>query len=174
MAAPHIMIKPTEVEGRAPRRPPISPSLGWELLGWAGLAFFIVGGLDLLMGWVPLRLGNPEWEFATVSRTFDNLPITLLGLTMLLASASARGIPWAMRATGLVALVLALFLGLGLVVYALDLPLAFRVVTAPEPRAGLKRATLKAIVQGTLYPTVLVAIGLKGIRSTLRARARLS
>ena len=110
----------------------------------------------------------------TVSRTFDNLPITLLGLTMVLASAAARGIPWAMRATGLIALVLALFLVLGLVVYALDRPLAFRVVTAAEPRSGLKRATLKAIVQGTLYPTVLVAIGLKGIRSTLRARSRLS
>jgi len=175
MAAPHLMLKPTEPESRPlGKKPPLSPTLGWELLGWAGLAFLVVGGLDLLMGWVPLRLGNPEWEFATVSRTFDNLPITVLGLTMLLASVAARNIEWAMRATGLVALLLAAFLLLALVVYALDIPLAFRVVTLPAPRSGLKRAVLKAAVQGTLYPLALVAIGVKGIRPTLRVRPRLS
>lgn len=175
MAAPNLMLKTADLESRpGPKKPSLSPTLGWDLLGWAGLAFFLVGGLDLAMGWVPLRLGNPEWEFATVSRTFDNLPITVLGLTMLLASVAARGIEWAMRAAGLVALLLAAFLFLALVVYALDIPLAFRVVTLPAPRMGLKRAVLKAVVQGTLYPTVLVAIGLKGIRPTMRVRPRLS
>ena len=174
MAAPHLMINPTEVEARVTRKSPLSPTLGWELLGWAGLAFFVIGTLDLAMGWVPFRVGNPEWEFATVSRTFDNLPITVLGLTMLLAGVSARGVEWAMRAAGLVALLLAALLLASLIVYALDLPLAFRVVTDPAPRSGLKRAALKAVVQGLLYPTVLATIGLKGIRPTLRARARLS
>lgn len=156
------------------RRSAPSPSVGWELMGWVGLAFFVIGALDLAMGWIPLRFGNPEWEFGTVSRTFDNLPITVLGLTMLLASAAARGTNWALRAAGLLAVLLAAFLLVGLVVYALDVPVAFRAVGEAPARAGLKRAVLKALVQGMLYPVVLATIGLKGIRQTLPPRPRLS
>lgn len=162
-------------EPKAPsRRATPSPTVGWELLAWAAGAFVAVGLTDLLLGWIPVRLGNPEWEFGTVSRTLDNLPITLLGLALLHASVAARGIDWALRATSLLALVLAGILLVGLVVYALDLPLAFRVVTDPAARSGLERAVVKALVQGTLYPTVLLTIGIKGIRQTVRARPRLS
>jgi hypothetical protein len=157
-----------------PRRAAPSPSIGWEVLGWVGLAFFLIGGLDLAMGWVPARFGNPEWEFGTVSRTFDNLPITVLGLTMLLASAAARGIEWAIRATGLLALLLALFLFAGFVIYLLDVPVAFRAVGETAARSGLKRAVTKALLQGLIYPIALAAIGIKGIRLTLAPRPRLS
>jgi len=177
MAAPQMQVSSSTSPSTprlSPRKAVPSPSIGWELLGWVGLAFFVIGALDLAMGWIPARFGNPEWEFGTVSRTFDNLPITALGLTMLLASAAARGIDWALRATGLLALLLALFLFVGLVVYALDIPLAFRAVGASEARSGLKRAVLKALVQGMLYPIVLAAIGIKGIRLTLPPRPRLS
>jgi hypothetical protein len=180
MAVPQLQdrspAKPAEsAEPRPlPRRGAPSPTVGWELLAWVAGAFVVVGLTDLLLGWIPVRLGNPEWEFGTVSRTLDNLPITLLGLALLHASVAARGIDWALRATSLLALVLAGILLVGLVVYALDLPLAFRVVTDPAARSGLERAVVKALVQGTLYPTVLLTIGIKGIRQTVRARPRLS
>lgn len=157
-----------------PRRAAPAPMVGWELLAWVAAAFVAIGLTDLLLGWIPVRLGNPEWEFGTVSRTLDNLPITLLGLALLHASVASRGIDWALRATSLLALLLAGILLVGLVVYVLDLPLAFRVVTDPSARSGLERAVIKALVQGTLYPTVLLAIGIKGIRQTVRARPRLS
>jgi hypothetical protein len=131
--------QPAEGEVRVlPRKGiPVSPTVGWELLAWIGIVFLVVGGTDLLLGWIPVRFGNPEWEFGTVSRTFDNLPITALGLVLVLASVAARGIDWAIRATSLLALVLAAVLVVGLVVYALDIPLAFRVVTDPAARSGL-------------------------------------
>lgn len=176
MAAPQMqMSTASESSIRIlPRRSVPSPAVGWELMGWVGLAFFLIGALDLAMGWVPFRLGNPEWEFGTVSRTFDNLPITALGLTLLLASAAARGIDWAIRATGLLALLLALFLFASLLVYALDVPVAFRAVGDSDARSGLKRAVTKGLAQGMLYPIVLAAIGIKGIRLTLPQRPRLS
>jgi hypothetical protein len=174
MAAPRIHLPPTNDASKMGRKTVPSPSLGWEILGWVGLAFFLIGALDLAMGWVPLRLGNPEWEFGTVSRTFDNLPITALGLTLLLASAAARGVDWAIRAAGLIALLLALFLFAGFVIYLLDVPVAFRAVGESAARSGLKRAVTKALVQGLLYPIVLAAVGIKGIRLTLAARPRLS
>lgn len=174
MAAPRIHVPPSSDASKTGRRTVPSPSVGWELLGWMGLAFFLIGALDLAMGWLPLRFGNPEWEFGTVSRTFDNLPITALGLTLLLASAAARGVDWAIRATGLIALLLALFLFAGFVIYLLDVPVAFRAVGESAARSGLKRAVTKALVQGLLYPIVLAAVGIKGIRLTLAPRPRLS
>ncbi len=45
-----------------------------------GAAFAIVGLADLTLLWVPLRLGNVNWEFAAVSRTFASIPMSGLGL----------------------------------------------------------------------------------------------
>lgn len=174
MSAPQLVIRPgAEGDGRTRKAPP-TPDVGWSLLSWVGLVFLVIGLLDLSLGWYPARFGNPEWEFGTIARTFDSLPITVLGLALTLAGSAARGIGWAIRATALVAVLLAVALLAALVVYALDVPLALRVVTDPLARMGLKRAVAKALVQGTLYPTVLAAVGITGIRLTLRARPRLS
>lgn len=176
MSVPRIVLTaPSESESRAPvKKDPASPTAAWEMLGWVGLALFLIGMFDLLLGWVPTRFGNPEWEFGVVSRTLDSMPVPVVGLTLLMASVSARGIAWAMRAVGLVALLLTAILAVGLLVYLLDVPLALRVVTDPTARSGLKRAIFKAAVQGTLYPAVLATVGIMGIRKTLRARPRLS
>ena len=52
----------------------------WPVLDWLGLAFLLMGLVDLALAWFPLGLGNPEWEFGTISATnFDehgNLEIT--------------------------------------------------------------------------------------------------
>ena len=174
MSAPQLLITPPNDPVKGPKKSTPLPDLGWTLLGWVGLVFLTIGLLDLALGWFPTHFGNPEWEFGTVGRTFDSLPITVLGLALVLGAAVARGTAWAVRATALVALLLATILLVGLLVYALDLPLAFRTVTNPAARTGLKRAVLKALVQGTLYPTVLAAVAIRGIRTTLRARPRLS
>jgi len=180
MSAPHVLYKASsEPESRVTPSahkpaPPTSAPLAWEIIGWVGLAFLIIGGMDLLLGWFPTRFGSPEWEFGTVTRTLDNLPIVAMGLMLLLSSVAARGIDWALRAGALVAAILGVLVLVALVLYALDVPLAFRVVKDPLARSGLKRAVLKAAVQGTLYPAVLLTVGIKGIRHTLRARPRLS
>ncbi|MFL5574703.1 MAG: hypothetical protein ACJ79S_01835 [Gemmatimonadaceae bacterium] len=174
MSAPQLVIRPGgEADGKT-RKPTSNPDAGWLLLSRVGLAFLAVGVFDVALGWVPPHFGSPEWEFGTIARTLDSLPITLLGLALTLAGAAARGIAWATRAASLAALLLAALLVAALAVYALDVPLAFRVVTDPLARSGLERAVAKALVQGTLYPTVLAAIGITGIRLTLRARPRLS
>ena len=52
----------------------------YGLLVLLGAAFAIVGLADLTLLWVPLRLGNVNWEFAAVSRTFASIPMSGLGL----------------------------------------------------------------------------------------------
>ena len=181
MSAPHVLYKASEPEIRVTpsahkTASPIPPStpLAWEVVGWMGLAFLVIGAVDLLLGWIPTRFGSPEWEFGTVTRTLDNLPIVAMGMVLLLSSVAARGVAWATRAAALAAVVLGVLVLVAMVLYALDVPLAFGVVNDPLARSGLKRAVLKAAVQGTLYPAVLLTVGIKGIRHTLRARPRLS
>jgi hypothetical protein len=174
MPASPFVIRPADGAAGTARSADPAPSVAWSLLSWVGAAFLTIGLLDLALGWYPARFGNAEWEFGTIARTLDSLPITILGLALALAGAAARGATWAARGAAAGAILLAVTLLAALAVFALDVPLAFRVVADPLARAGLQRAVAKALVQGTLYPTVLVAIGVAGIRVTTPARPRLS
>jgi len=144
--------------------------LGWALLGWVGAVFLVIGLVDLSLGWITPHFGNPEWEFGTIARTLDSLPITVLGLALVLAATAERRVVWAVRAASLVAWVLAIGLLVLLAVFLLDVPVALKATVPPELKAGLYRAVAKALVQGLLYPTVLAAIGWQGVRATRRAR----
>jgi hypothetical protein len=53
----------------SPRKPTPAPELGWYLLGWAGWVFLLAGVVDIGMAWIPFHLGNPEWEFGTVTQS---------------------------------------------------------------------------------------------------------
>lgn len=156
-------------EPRASQASPPPANFAWSVLGWLGLVFVVTGLLDQALAWFPLRFGNPEWEFGTVSHTFDNLPLTLLGTALVLASAAQRRVGWATRAAAALCWLLAAVLLVGLVVFLLDVPVALRAVTQPALRGQLMRAIVKAVVQGVLYPTVLVAIGIAGVRAMRRA-----
>jgi hypothetical protein len=169
-AAQRLVIGGTAADTRAPKLVLPPADLGWSLLGWAGLVFLVIGLLDQALGWFPLHFGNPEWEFGTVTRTLDTLPIAVLGLAMTLASAAQRRVPWTARAAAALCWLLAAVLLAGLVVFLLDVPVALKSVTQPAVRSGLERAIVKALVQGVLYPTVLAAIGWQGLRAARRAR----
>jgi hypothetical protein len=173
MSAPQrIVLGGTNPEPRGGPKP-LSPPLvdtGWSLLGVVGLAFAALGALDQSLGWLPPHFGNPEWEFGTITHMLDGLPITVLGLVMVLASAAQRRVGWAVRVGAAACWTLAALIAVAFVVFLLDVPVALRAVTQPALKAGLVRAIAKAIAQGLLYPTVLVAIGVQGVRATRRAR----
>src|SRR5215207_3336125 len=55
MSAPHVLYKASEPENRVTTAvhksaPPSTPLLAWEIIAWVGLAFLVIGGVDLLMG----------------------------------------------------------------------------------------------------------------------------
>ncbi len=127
-----------------------SPESGWHMVALAGLVLGAIGWLDLLLLWFPLHFGRAEWEFGTVSATFDALPLATLGLALLLAGVMASG--WRGRLQALMWFsfgVLVLMLA-ALVLYGLDLPLAWKGV-APETLPMLKRAIAKTLVLAVAY-----------------------
>lgn len=170
LAAPQILVP----EDEGVRRTPLgaAPDYGWYLMGWMGLGFVLIGLLDLALAWYPLKIGNPQWEFGTVSRSYDNLAITALGLTLLLGAGVARGVRWWTRTVAIVFLLFAVWVLAGYVLYALNIPLALRSVADPVALSGLKRAMAKTTGQAIVYCVVFFTLGLSGLRHSRPVRAR--
>ena len=126
-------------------------SVAWVALGAVGVVFLLVGLTDLVLAWVPPRIGNAEWEFGTASAMFNNLPVPVMGLGLALAGASALNATTARRAVGAVALLLAVWsLGAALL-FSLTVPLALRSVSEPAQHQAVLTSAVKTAVQILVY-----------------------
>ncbi len=135
------------------------------LLAVFGVAFAVVGLVDLVLLWIPTRLDSVAWEFATVGRTLEGLPMPLLGLALLayglvrhpkssLSKVRAMGIAFAVLAVPVAAL------------GALLLTSAPAVLSQTPPGAagGVRRAVILHAVQAVVYLLALAAVALVLIR----------
>lgn len=163
MATPRVLVREDESGRRRSWLPP-APDFGWQLLGMLGVVFFLSGLLDLGMAGYPFMFGNPDWEFGTIASMLNALPVPMLGLTLLLASAVARGWALGIKLWSIVAIVAAVVILALIVIWALNLPLAFRTVQDPLPRLGLKKSVAKTLAQAVLYPAAFMWLGFKGWR----------
>jgi hypothetical protein len=131
-----------------------------------GAAFVVVGLVDLVLLWIPVRLDSVAWEFATVGRTFDGLPMPVLGLGLIAYGAARhprfgtgamRSFAWVL-ATGALALI-----ALG-VLFATLAPAVIS-QTPAEAVEGLRRNVIRHAVQSVVYPTTLIALAVFAWRS---------
>jgi hypothetical protein len=136
----------------------------WLLLGGLGVALALVGGADLLLAWFPFGFGNPEWEFGTVSSTFDGLPVLAMGSVLLLGGAIVRQSRWAIRGVSLLHAGLGLLLLGAALLYATDVPLALQSIKDPMLRIGLLKAIAKTTVQMLVYPPLFFWVAVQGWR----------
>ena len=150
MNAPRIVA--SAGERKKPR--PIDSSQTWYLLGWTALAFLVVGGVDFALTWYPPDFGNREWEFGTVTASLNGLPILLLGITLLLAASLRTGRRWWAVLSLVGSLVMLLWVAVGAVLWATNVPLALRSVP-PELATGITKALTKTVVQSLVYPLLL-------------------
>lgn len=153
MTESRVLLTPSD---RATTAAPSLTDLQWRVLGVVGLLFTMVGGLDVLLTWVPPRFGSAEWEFGTISASLNGLPLPTLGLALLLARSLAVQDQTTARMVLALYAVMALFILAAGVLYALDAPIAFRAVENPVAREGLKKAVVKTAAQLTLYPAGLL------------------
>ena len=130
-----------------------------SLLTATGAAFAIVGLVDLALLWFPLRFGSPAWEFGTLSRTFDSLPMTGLGMAFV-AFGLVRHPEWHPVWVRGAAILFAL-VTIGMVLLGVVYGLAAVVVVGQTPAEGLDalgRAILKNGVEIVVYSLVFGAI----------------
>lgn len=126
----------------------------WALLGWMGLTFLVVGGFDFALTWFPTDFGNPEWEFGTVTQSFNGLPIVVLGLGLLLASSILTDRTWLSWVAAAGAFGLLVWVLLGAVVWTFTVPVALS-GTPQEVLLGLQKAIAKTAMQSVLYSVLL-------------------
>ena len=150
MSAPLIDLEPVRA---APRRLPEQAGSFVRPLAALGLALTSVGLLDLAFAWLPSEFGVGEWEFGTVSRTFDAYALLTVGWGLLLSAALLRSSALALRLLALVFAVTALGLLGALALYALNVPLALRAMPA-ESKSALVRAIMRTGAFAAIYITL--------------------
>ena len=170
MSAAPVVAQGTAKEARA-RRISGQPEVlerTLALLRWAGLAFFVLGATDVALTWLPTNFGNREWEFATVTASFNGMPVIILGLVLMVATAAWEGKKWWALGGGLVAAAFFLFVLGAIVLWAGNVPLALGAVEGVA-LTGLKKAIFKTAVQSMVLPIIFGALayqGLRGFRSS--------
>ncbi len=130
---------------------------GYSLLAVLGAAFAVIGFVDLWLLWTPFDFGNAAWEFGTLSRMFDTMPMTALGLGLLgigivrHPDAKPRLVRWLAIVFGTLAAVMVALAGL----YVLAVPAIVSQAPA-ETIAALSEAITKGVVEVVVY---IVALG---------------
>ena len=144
----------------------VDPDYAWSLLGYIGIAFILIGALDIGLAWFPFVLGSAEWEFGTIGATLNGMPLPGLGLMLVLASGVALGRQLRIRVVAVVCVVLVLaLLGLGFL-YVTVIPVALGEVTNPVVRAGLMKSIVKALALLVIYPVLFGWVGVRGLKSS--------
>lgn len=134
----------------------------WKLLGWVGLLFSIVAGIDLLLTWYPFRMGSPEWEFGTITSFISSMPVFTMGVTLILASMVAQGHRNRARLLGSACLIFCVLMLALTAIYATNIPIALGAVSDPLIRLGLKKAIFRTLAAGVLYAIGFAVIGAIG------------
>ncbi len=142
----------------------------WSCLGIVGLVFLLLGLTNLGTLWLPLELGDPEWELGTTSQFFDTFPLLGLGMAFLVAHGVAVGRRWQIRAVAAFCIAVAVFMWLSLTLYVTVLPMALRLIGDPVALTTIKKAAAKTGVQSLLYPFALLWLAGASWKASLRRR----
>ncbi len=170
MTARKPLVGESEKAGRRALGP--APHVAWALLGCVGLLLVVVGGTDILLTWYPLNIGDPEWEFGTVTASLNGLPSVTLGLALLLGNAVASGRRWTVLLVSSVFAVLVLWVMFAAFLYATNVPMALRSVQDPLVLRGLKKAIAKTSIQSVAYPVMFAYLSIHGFRHLKRGSTR--
>jgi hypothetical protein len=138
---------------------------GWAVLGVFGWMLALVGAIDLALVLVPFEL-SAEWEFATAVALVSGLPVPTMGLALIIASALKRRARKTARFAGTIALLGSGGIMIGLVVFALTIPVALRFIQDSLIRQGLYKAIIKTSGQAVLYSAGLGLIGFQAWRQS--------
>jgi hypothetical protein len=148
-------------------RSAISPDAslrGWHALLVTGVVLLIVGGTDLALLLFPLKFGDLEWEFGTMSALYNGLPVPSMGAALILAGGLATERAGAVVAVLLWCVIMTVVLLGGSVLYLLNIPLALRSVAPEVERAPLYSAVAKACVAAAAYLALHCVLGYSAAR----------
>jgi hypothetical protein len=167
---PSVLVGSDAKSGKAPSasRQEVQRRVG-ALVGWLGWVLLISGGADFALSWYPMNFGTPEWEYATVTSSFNVLPLILLGLGLVVVGASATGRRWWSIPVAIVAAGMLLFLLFAGMVWATNVPIALGAAQGAA-LTGLKKAIARTSVQLVVYAPLLTFISWRAVWVTRAGR----
>lgn len=133
------------------------------VLGWIGLGFLAVGGLDFLLAWYPTAFESKEWQFAVATRSFGSLPVPTMGIGFLVFASVLSGRRWWAYLGGAAAALVGFVVVVGVVLWATNVPLALSQVP-DEVATGMYRSITRTAVQSVVYPLLMIYLAVTGIR----------
>lgn len=156
-----------KAKGTGPRKKDSRPHTIDRVLGfirWTGFVFLLLGVTDVGLTWFPADFGNREWEFATVTASFNGMPLVLLGLLLMVVAATVEvkriwGLLVGMVGMALFGLVIA-----AVAIWATNLPLVLGAVEGVV-LTSIKKAIFKTAVQGIVLPLILGAVAYQGFKT---------
>lgn len=161
MAGPQVLVREKEEKKRVATPKGAEAVFGWQVLGWTGILFLIVGGVDFALAWYPSDFGNAEWEFGTVTAALSGLPIVVLGAVLWMVAAARLGSRWSLAGSAVVTAALVVVVAGSLVLYGLTIPLALDAAPNETISLGMKKAISRTVVQAVAYALVLTVLAAK-------------
>ena len=137
----------------------------WVVARNLAIVFLLVGGVDLALIWYPPRFGSPEFEFATISRFADGMPVFSMGMGLLALTGiggGRRGTTWTAFGLSLTFAVILTVFGL---VFVTDVPIALRSVQEPVVLVGVKKVIVKTLLELVVYWCFVVYLAVRTFRS---------
>jgi len=163
-----VLINEPPPRPQEPRPPAEDFRLGWSLVWVMGWLFAVVGLLNTVLIWIPLRFSSPEYEFTSVAASLDGLPLALMGMTLALAASRASGRVKSATALIVLLLVVTLLVVVGGVLYWLNVPLALNALkNQPVPRLGIVKSVIKVTAQVVLYSAAMLTFARMATRKQL-------
>ena len=161
------VLAPHEARGGQPAPRPRPELVGRAL--WIGFVLLaVVALIDLVLLWVPVRFGNPDWEFGTFTQTVDSLPLLSMMTLGLVVVGLSRGSQTRLRLLAAWCAAVVLAIVAIVVLYLLNVPLIWQRAASPELATVLRKAIVKMVVLATLYVTLYGSLGalcLRGVRN---------
>lgn len=130
----------------------LPPGSVWTVVGGVGLLFVAVAGADNVLTWLPADFGNREWEFGTVTASFNGFLSIVLGLAMVQLWLAQTGRVWPLRALGALHLLLGASIIAASLLYWTNVPVALASVPDSPVKTGLLKAVVKTSFQSVAYP----------------------
>lgn len=139
-------------------RPPIAQEQLAGLAGGIGVLFVLVAGVDVLLTWFPTSFGNREWEFGTVSASFNGLLSVTFGFALIQLWFAHVERASALRALGVVHIVVALLIIGAALMYARNVSIALSAATAGGAGTGIMKAVIKTSFQSIAFPIAFLLL----------------
>lgn len=139
-------------------RPPVTRDQLARLAGGIGVLFVLVAGVDVLLTWFPANFGNREWEFGTVSASFNGLLSLTFGFALVQVWLAHADRAWPLRALGFVHIVIALLIIGAALMYARNVSIALSAATAGGAGTGIMKAVIKTSFQSIAFPIAFLLL----------------